>query len=148
MRTRRQETGKAPCRGHPRGPGKAPAEDTHEAPARLLPRAPARPQQDPCREYQQDRGKALPPRHRPSSAADPPLKQVTMWQYVAPKPASQAPAWWHADLREDPATAPAQQAASLHGATCLVGLGTCRSETERRGTGRASLSSPIKQWDT
>ena len=148
MRTRRQDNQKVPCRGCPRGPGKAPAKDTHEAPARLFPRAPTKPRQDPCREYQQDRGKALPPRRRPSSAANPATKQVPMWQYVAPKPTSQAPTWCHADLREDSATTPAQQPASLHGAACLVGLDVCRSKATWRRTRRASLPPPIKQEDT
>ena len=73
-----------------------------------------------------------------------PTKQVPTWQYVAPKPTSQAPMWWHADLREDPATTPAQQPASLHGAARLVGLDAWRSKAKRPRTGWASLPSPIK----
>jgi hypothetical protein len=58
-RTRRQDDSEAPCRGCPRGPDKAPAEDTHEAPARLLPRALVRPRQDSCRGRSQGPGKNL-----------------------------------------------------------------------------------------
>ena len=58
--------------------------------------------------------------------------------------AREAPAWWHADLREDSATAPTQQPASQHGAARLVSLDAHRSEAKRRRTGLVSLPPPIK----
>ena len=64
--------------------GKILAGDDRDVMERPLLRA----RQDPCREYWQDRGKAFPPHRRPSSATDPPTKQVPTWQYVAPKPTS------------------------------------------------------------
>ena len=125
-----------------------------------LPRMPTGPRQGSCRRYPRGPGKTLArnisktvamlcrpvadPAQRPTHQ----LKHVPTWQYVAPKPTSQAPTWWHANLREDPATTPAQQPASLHGAACFVGLDGCRSRAERRQMGRALLPSPIKQVDT
>ena len=66
-------------------------------------------------------GPHLPRLRRPATI---PTWRVPTWQHATSRPTSQAPAWWHADLREDPATAPAQRPASLHGAACLVGLDT------------------------
>ena len=46
------------------------------------------------------------------AAASLPTRHAPTWQHAASRPTKQAPAWWHAELREDPATAPAQQPAS------------------------------------
>ena len=77
-----------------------------------------------------------------------PAGRAPAWQHAAPRPTHRAPAWRHADLREDPTTAPPQLPACLHGAARIAGQGACRSEEERRRTGRASPSSLIKQGDT
>ena len=62
------------------------------------------------------------------------LKQVPMWQYVDTNPTSQEPAWWHADLREDP---------PLRHLSCLptymasqASLARARVDTRRSGDGR------------
>ena len=77
-----------------------------------------------------------------------PAGQAPAWQHAASRPTQPALAWWHADLREGPATAPPQLPACLHGTARIAGQGTCRSKEERRRTGRASPPSPIKQEDT
>ena len=127
--------------------GKILAGDDRDVTARPLPG----PRQDPCRGHQRGRGQAhicqdstAVPMQLPAQ----PARRAPAWRRAASRPTQQAPAWWHADLREDTATAPAQQPASLHGAACLVGLDACRSKAKRRRTGRASLPSPIKQEDT
>ena len=70
------------------------------------------------------------------------------WQHAASRPNQRAPAWWHADLHEGPTTTPPQLLACLHGVACIASMGVCRSEAERRRTGRASFLSPIKLMDT
>src|SRR3989337_138827 len=47
-------------------------------------------------------------------------------------PAWQAPAWWHADLREDPATALAQRLGSQLGIACLVIQDACQDGVRQR----------------
>ena len=127
-----------------KAPGKTLVGDDINATTRPLPS----PRQDPCRGRQQGRCQA---RTSQDSAAvrmqlpAQPAGQAPAWQHAASRPTQQAPAWWHADLREDSATAPAQQPASQRGATCLVSSDVCQSEARRRQVGRASLPSPIKQ---
>lgn len=75
-------------------------------------------------------GKVPPPCHRSNT--------------MTSLPAWQAPAWWHVDLREDPATAPAERPASQLGIACLVISGACRDGVTRRQTGQAVFPSPIK----
>ena len=74
-----------------------------------------------------------------------PAGQAPAWRRVASTQTQQAPAWCHADLCEDPATARAQKPASQRGTTCLISLDARRSEARRRQLGRASLPSPTKQ---
>ena len=87
-----------PCRGRSRRCGKT----LDGAPARLLPKTSAGPQSGPH-----------PPRlHRRSHiAASPPTRRAPAWRRAASRTTQQAPVWWHADLREDSATAPTQQPA-------------------------------------
>ena len=128
-------------------PGKILAGDHRDATARPLPE----PRQGPCRRHLRGHNQA---RVRQDSTVVPiqlpaqPAGPAPARQRAASKPAQQAPVWWHADLREGSTTAPPQQLACLHGAAHTAGLGACRSEAERRRTGRASFTSPIKLMDT
>ena len=128
-------------------PGKRLAGDDCNATARPLPG----PRQDPCRGRQlghfrartsQD-STAVPKQLLAQSAG-----QAPAWRRAASMPTRQAPVWWHADLHEDPATAPAQQPASLRGIARLVVLDMCRSKARQRRMERALLSYLIKQEDT
>ena len=128
-------------------PGKRLAGDDCNATARPLPG----PQQGPCRGRQRGHSQA---RVDQDSTAVPkqllaqPAGQAPAWRRATSTLTPQAPAWWHADLREDPTTAPPQLPACLHGAACIAGLGACRSKARRQWTGRASFPPPIKLRDT
>ena len=120
-------------------------------PARSLPGTTAMPRQDPCRGHL--RGYSQTHICQDSTAVPiqlpaQPVGQAPAWQRAASRPTQQAPAWWHADLHEDPTTAPPQRPVCLHGTTCTAGLGACRSEARRQRTGRAPFPSPIKLRDT
>ena len=68
-------------------------------------------------------GPHLPRLHpRSNTALNPPTRQAPAWRRAASRPTQQALAWWHADLREDSATAPTQQPANQRGVACLVSL--------------------------
>ena len=124
-------------------PDKILAGDAHDATARPLPG----PRQDPCRGHQRGHSQAhscqdttAGPIQLPAELAE----QAPAWQRAASTPTQQAPAWWHADLREGSTTAPAQQPANV-ALRRLVSSDACRSQARRRQLGRASLSSPIKR---
>ena len=124
-------------------PGKRLAGDDCNATARPLPG----PQQDPCRRHQRSHCQA---RASQDSTAIPkqllaqPAGQAPAWRWVASTPTQQAPAWWHATLREGSTTAPAQQPANV-APRRLVSSDACQGQARRRQLGRASLPSPIKQ---
>ena len=73
-----------------------------------------------------------------------PAGQAPAGQRAASTPTQLAPAWWHADLREDSTTAPAQQPANV-ALQRLVSSDARRSQARRRKLGRAFLASLIKQ---
>ena len=105
------------------------------------------PRQDPCRGHQQGHGQA--PACQDSTAVSmqlpaQPARRAPVWQRAASAPTQQAPAWWHADLRESSTTASAQQPANV-ALQRLVSLDARQSQARRRQLGRASLPSPIKQ---
>ena len=113
------------------------------------------PSQDPCRATRQGPHQGRQQGHRQahanqaSTTADMQLPaqlagRAPVWQQAAPRPTHQAPTWQHADLCEGSTTAPPQLPACLHGAAHIAGKGACRSEEERRRTGRALPPSPIK----
>ena len=135
-----------PYRRNPHDPGKILAGDA------------SAPRQDPCRATREDpcqrrqQGHCQAPTNQPAAIRmqlpSQPAGLAPAWQHAAPRPDHQAHAWRHADLREDPTAAPPQLLPFLHGAACSAGQGACRSEEERRRTGRASLPPPIKRGDT
>ena len=128
-----------PCRGRQRATARPlPGHLERPLPSHPTRRLPGR-QQGHC----QARTNHIPAAVRMQLPAQP-AGQAPAWQHAASRPTQQAPAWRHADLREDPSTVPPQLPACLHGATRIAGQGACRSEEERRRTGRASLPSPIK----
>ena len=147
--------------------GKILAEEGHQTPGKILAGDDSAPRQDPCRATRQDPCRAT--RQGPCQGRQwghchartnqvsttvhmqlpaQPAGQAPAWQHAAPRPTHRAPAWRHADLREGSTTAPPQLPACLHGAARIAGQGACRSEEERRRTGRASPPSPIKLGDT
>ena len=142
-------------------------EETYKTPGKILAGDASAPRQDPCRATRQDpcRVTRQGPHqgrqqgHRQDCANQvstvvrmqllaQPAGQAPAWRWATTTPTRQAPAWWHADLREDPTTAPPQLPACLLGAACTTGVGACRSKARRRRTGRASLPSPINQEGT
>ena len=115
-------------------PGKRLAGDDCNATARPL----LGPRQDPCRGHQRGHSQARTSQGSTTVSKQllaQPAGQAPACRRAASTPTQQAPAWWHADLREDPTTAPPQLPACLHGATGIAGLGTCRSKARRRRTG-------------
>jgi hypothetical protein len=92
-------------------------------PARPLPGMTAAPRQDPCRGHRQGHSQAHACQDStavPMQLLARPAEQAPAWRQAASTLTQQAPAWWHADLREGLATAPAQLPAYLQGATRLV----------------------------
>ena len=106
------------------GPGKALAKDSYRAAAR--PASAKAPPPSPCSCQFNQLSKHLRGDERP------------------PRPTQQAPAWWHAGLREGSTIAPAQQPANV-APRRLVSSDACRRQARWRQLGRASLPSPIKR---
>ena len=99
------------------------------------------PRQGPCRKHPRGRSQARARQgfHRQYHAvANPPAGQAPACRRRAPSPTHHVLTWWHVDLLGGSTTAPPQLPSCLHGAACIAGQGACRSEEERRRTGRAS----------
>ena len=124
-------------------PGKILARDDRDAMARTLPGL----RQDPCRGHPRGHCQAHVCQDSTAVSIQLPSKsagQAPAWRRAVSRPTQQAPAWWHADLREDSATAPAGQPANM-ALQRLISSDARRSQARRRQLGRASPPSPIKQ---
>ena len=135
--------------------GKILAEEGYQTPGKALAGDDSAPRQDPCRATRQGPHRGRQQGHRQAHVNQAstaihmqlpaqPAGRAPAWQHAAPRPTHQAPAWRHADLRGGSTTAPPQLPACLHGTARITGRGACRSEEERRRTGRASPPSPVK----